>query len=189
MATPPPDPALADPMMRELRERHPDVDIVLLPPVAPLTEPSATRAQCVARMQHAGRVLATLSERLDREPTARTDYWWSQKHPEVRRWVTAASFGDLGDEGAVPFLRRLANTLVHLGWEPRPAADGSPKVRGVAGPFELIARASGDAVSVNITSDPLHVPAELHAELHSELHAELHSGLHSGVRSTTEGRP
>lgn len=169
MASLPPDPALADPMMRELRERHPDVDIVMLPPVAPLTEPSATRAQCLARMQHAQRVLDTLSERLDREPTARTDYWWGQGHPDVRRWVTAAGYRDLGDRGAVPFLRRLADTLVQLGWDPRPAADGSPRVRGVAGPFELIARAAGDTVSVTITSDPLHVPADLHAALQSEL--------------------
>jgi hypothetical protein len=167
MAPLPPDPALADPMMRELRERHPDVDIVLLPPVHPLDEPVATAAQCRSRMQHADRVLTTLSERLDREPTARADYWWGQDHPEVRRWVTAAAYSDLGDEGAVPLLRRLANTLVQLGWDPRPAADGSRRVRGVAGPFELIAEARGDAVSLSITSDPLHVPAALHDELAS----------------------
>jgi hypothetical protein len=167
MAPLPPDPALVDPMMRELRERHPDVDIVLLPPVQPLDAPAATTAQCQARMLHADRVLATLSERLGREPTARADYWWSQDHPDVRRWVTAAAYGDLDDEGPVPLLRRLANTLVHLGWEPRPAADGSPRVRGVAGPFELVAEATEEAVSVTITSDPLHVPAALHAELQS----------------------
>ncbi|KRF34096.1 hypothetical protein [Nocardioides sp. Soil805] len=171
MATLPPDPALADPMLRELRERHPDVDIVMLPPVRPLDAPAATAAQCRSRMQHADRVLTTLGERLDREPTARADYWWGQDHPEVRRWVTAAAFGDLGDEGGVPLLRRLANTLVHLGWEPRPAADGSPRVRGVAGPFELVASASDDSVSVTITSDALHVPADLHAELHAEIGA------------------
>ena len=79
--------------------------------------------------------------------------------------MTAASYGDLGDEGAVPLLRLLGNLLARLGWEPRPAADGSPRIRGVAGPFELIASADGDAVSVSITSDPLYVPADLHAEL------------------------
>ncbi len=175
MASLPPDPALADPMMRELRERHPDVDIVLLPPVQPLDEPAAAPAQCRSRMAHADKVLSTLSERLDRDPTARADYWWGQDHPEVRRWVTAASYGDLGDEGGIPVLRRLANTLVHLGWEPRPAADGSPRVRGVAGPFELIAEATADAVSVTITSDALHVPADLHAELQHELQHEQES--------------
>jgi hypothetical protein len=163
-------------MLRELRERHPDVDIVMLPPVRPLDAPVATAAQCRSRMQHADRVLTTLSQRLDREPTARADYWWGQDHPEVRRWVTAAAFGDLGDEGGVPLLRRLATTLVHLGWEPRPAADGSPRVRGVAGPFELIASATDDSVSVTITSDALHVPAELHAELHAETSTETSAG-------------
>ena len=167
MASLPADPALADPMMRELRERHPDVDIVLLPPVRPLDEPAATAAQCRARTQHAARVLATLTERLGHEPTARVDHWWSQDHPEVRRWVTAASYGDLGDEGAIPLLRRLADTLVDLGWDPRPAADGSPRVRGEAGPFELVAEATRDTVSVRITSDALHVPATLHEALQS----------------------
>jgi hypothetical protein len=169
MASLPPDPALADPMMRALRERHPDVDIVLLPPVPPLDEPPATPAQCRSRMQHADRVLATLTERLAVEPTARTDYWWGQDHPEVRRWVTSASWGETGEEGAVPLLRRLADTLVHLGWEPRPAADGSPRVRGEAGPFELVAEATTDAVSVTITSDPLRVPAALHDDLQAEI--------------------
>lgn len=33
--TPPPDPTLDDPMLRVLRERHPEVDIVVLPQNAP----------------------------------------------------------------------------------------------------------------------------------------------------------
>ncbi len=44
-------------------------------------------------------------------------------------------------------------------------------MRGVAGPFELIAEATADAVSVRITSDPLHIPADLHAELQAGSHA------------------
>lgn len=160
------DRVAADPMMRTLRERHPDVNIVLLPPVEPILDrPSATPAQCRAVQHHADTVLATVSLNLEREPTSRVDYWWSQSHPEMRRWVTAASYGDLGAEGALPLLRTLGNLLARLGWEPRPAADGSPRVRGVAGPFELIASATGDAVSVNITSEPLYIPAGLHDAL------------------------
>lgn len=161
----PEDLVAADPMMRTLRERHPDVNIVLLPPVEPILDrPSATPAQCRALQQHADTVLATLSRDVGHEPSTRVDHWWSQSHPEVRRWVTAASYTDLGD-GALPILRSLGNLLVRLGWEPRPAADGSPRLRGVAGPFELIASAVGDAVSVNITSDPLHIPADLYDDL------------------------
>jgi hypothetical protein len=162
----PEDQVAADPMMRVLRERHPDVNIVLLPPVEPILDrPSATSAQCRAVQKHADTVLATLSLNVEHEPSTRVDYWWSQSHPEVRRWVTAASYADLGDDGAIPLLRTLGNLLARLGWEPRPAADGSPRIRGVAGPFELIASADGDAVSVNITSDPLYVPADLYDEL------------------------
>jgi hypothetical protein len=156
----------ADPMMRILRERHPDVNIVLLPQVEPiLDQPSATPAQCRALQQHADTVLATLSLNVEQQPATRVDYWWSQSHPEVRRWVTAASYTDLGDDGALSLLRTLGNLLVRLGWEPRPAADGSPRLRGLAGPFELIASADGDTVSVNITSDALYVPADLYSEL------------------------
>ncbi|MEO5665978.1 MAG: hypothetical protein ABIR39_22135 [Nocardioides sp.] len=161
----PEDPVAADPMMRTLRERHPDVNIVLLPPVEPiLDQPSATAAQCRALQKHADTVLATLSLNVEREPSTRVDYWWSQHHPEVRRWVTAAGFTDLGDD-ALPMIRDVGNLLVRLGWEPRPAADGSTRLRGVAGPFELIASAVGDAVSITITSDPLYIPADLYDDL------------------------
>lgn len=161
----PEDLVAADPMMRTLRERHPDVNIVLLPPVEPIVDqPSATPAQCRALQQHADTVLATLSINVQREPSTRVDYWWSQNHPEVRRWVTAASYADLGDD-ALPILRSVGNLLVRLGWEPRPAADGSPRMRGVAGPFELIASADGDTVSINITSDPLYVPVDVYDDL------------------------
>lgn len=165
----PEDPVTADPMMRILRERHPDVNIVLLPPVEPILDrPSATPAQCLAFQKHAATVLATLSLNVGHEPSTRVDYWWSQGHPEVRRWVTKASYADLGDDGAIPLLKTLGNLLARLGWEPRPAADGSPRIRGVAGPFELIASAEGDAVSVNLTSDALYIPADLYHDLRAD---------------------
>lgn len=160
------DAIVNDPMMRVVRERHPDVNIVLLPPVEPIRDrASATLAQCLALQRHADTVLATLTLNVEHETTSRVDYWWSQSHPEMRRWVTAASYADLGDDGAVPLLRTLGNLLAQLGWEPRPAADGSPRIRGVAGPFELIASAEGDTVSIRITSDPLYVPADLYDSL------------------------
>lgn len=162
----PEDQVAADPMMRIVRERHPDVDIVLLPPIEPILDrPSATPAQCRAIEQHADTVLATLSLNLEHETASRVDYWWSQSHPEMRRWVTAANYVDLGDDGALALLRDLGNLLARLGWEPRPAADGSPRIRGVAGPFELIASAEGGVVSVAITSDPLYVPTDLYDSL------------------------
>lgn len=162
----PADPAAADPMMRVLRERHPDVTIVLLPPIEPLRdEPSATAAQCRALQRHAASVLATLGASLGRSPSTQVAHWWSQAHPDVRRWVSAVSFDGLDEGEPLALLRSVGNELVRLGWDPRPAADGSPRVRGIAGPFELIATASSDAVSVRLTSDPLHVPAALHDEL------------------------
>ncbi len=165
----PEDVVAADPMMGVLRERHPDVNIVLLPAVEPiLDQPRATPAQCRALQQHSATVLDTLSRSLGHEPSTRADYWWSQAHPEVRRWVASISYANLGPAGGVTLLRDVANLLIQLGWEPRAATDGSPKLRGVAGPFELIASAADDAVSLTLTSDPLYVPADLLAELEAE---------------------
>ncbi|HXH77503.1 hypothetical protein [Nocardioides sp.] len=165
----PEDVVAADPMMRILRERHPDVNIVLLPPVEPLDDqPAATLGQCRSVQQHASTVLSTLSTEIGLEPSTRVDYWWSQNHPEVRRWVTAASYTDLGQGGAVALLRTLGNLLARLGWDPRPAADGNPRVRGSAGPFELIASADGEVVTINLTSDPLHIPADVYDELRAD---------------------
>lgn len=156
----------ADPMMRVLHERHPDVNIVLLPPVPPVVDlPVATWAQCRGLQDHAERVLDTLTSRLAREPVARTDYWWGQAHPEVRRWVLAVTFGDFDEHGDIEFLRALGNLLIELRWDPRPAADGSPQLRGVAGPYELVAGAGDGLVSVQLVSEPLHVPEALHDEL------------------------
>lgn len=162
----PDDLIAADPMMRIVRERHPDVTIVLLPPVEPIHDrPSATTAQCRAFQQHAETVLATLSRHLDSEPSTRADHWWSQRHPEVRRWVTATSYGNLDKGEPVALLRSLGTLLSKLGWDPRPAADGSPRLRGAAGPFELIASAGSDSVSINLTSEPLFVSEAVHDRL------------------------
>ena len=161
----PSDLMASDPMMRIVRERHPNVNIVLLPPLEPILDrPSATAAQCRAFQQHAETVLATLARHLDSATSTRADHWWSQGHPEVRRWVTAARFGDLECE-PVAAPRSLATLLSGLGWDPRPAADGSPRFRGEAGPFELIASAEGDAVSISITSEPVFVSAAVRDQL------------------------
>jgi hypothetical protein len=156
-----PDPALADPMFRALRQRHPDVEIALLPPPAPITDrPPATPAQCRAIQAHAGAVLARVAAALGREPDQRVQHWWGQAHPEMRRWVVSATFGAPDGDG-LGLLRGLGDTLARLGWDPRPAADGSPRLRGVAGPCELVASADDESVSVSVRCDPMYVPQSM----------------------------
>lgn len=163
MPQPSPDPALADPFFRPLRLAHPDVDIVLLPPpgaVGPGLAPAGP-GQVRALRRHAAAVLDALVSRLGRDASDVGGYWWTQAHPDVHRWVLTASFADLGPGGGVALLRRIGDTLLDLGWDARPAADGRPRLRGVAGPVELVASAYDDAVAVTITTDAVHAPADV----------------------------
>jgi hypothetical protein len=163
MPQPVPDPALADPFFRPLRLAHPDVDIVLLPPPVPVDRgvPVASPGQVRALQRHATAVLDALASRVGREASDVRGYWWTQAHPEVHRWVLTASFTGLDPGGGVALLRHIGDALLELGWEARPAADGRPRLRAVAGPVELVASAYDDAVSVTITTDAVHAPADV----------------------------
>lgn len=89
-----------DPFFRRLREQHPDVDIVMLPPepTGGPDPPPATLAQCLAAQRHADTVVETLASRLGLETGPRIGFWWQQRHPLVRRWVMRTAFEGLGEE-------------------------------------------------------------------------------------------
>lgn len=167
MPQPTPDPALADPFFRPLRLAHPDVDIVILPPPGAVGHalPPAGPGHGRALRRHATAVLDALGSRVGRQPSDVRSYWWTQAHPGVRRWVLTASFSELGPGGGVALLRRVGDTLLALGWDARPAAGGRPRLRAVAGPLELVASASGDAVSVTVTTDAVHAPVGVPEEV------------------------
>ena len=156
MANPLSDPALADPMFRELRRRHPDVDVVLLPAPDPAAHPPlAGPGQVRALRAHMDAVLGAVGGRLGLEPEEPVRLWWPQAHPLCHRRVVRSAFRDEGRRTPVELLRETADALVALGWDTRPSADRSPRLRAVAGPVELVARATPDALAVRLTSEPL----------------------------------
>lgn len=166
MADPTSDPALADPMFHELRRRHPDVDVVLLPAPEPDSHPPlASTGQVRALRAHVDAVLATLSRRLGVQPRESLGLWWQQAHPLAHRRVVRAAFvSGSPDRPPSDLLRTVADELVALGWETRPAADGSPRVRAVADPVEVVAEATGSALAVRLTSTPLWVAPQALAD-------------------------
>jgi len=134
MATPPTDPILGDPLFRELRQRHPEVDIVLLPPQVPLAEPrvpAADAAQRGALADSLDRHVDDLVARLSREPA------WTAEH-RAGRWITdewghtcyetAVEVTELADGGNIALLRATGNALVGLGWKARPVPGDRPRI-------------------------------------------------------------
>lgn len=160
------DPALDDPLFRELRRRHPDVDIALLPPqqTTPPPLPQAAEGACRAVQQHSRAVLASVAAQLGLEAGSRVDFWWQQRHPLVHRWASRTDFPRLGGHG-VESLRTLGNILLDLGWDARPVGDDPPRLRAVAGSFELIATGRPDVLTVEVLSEPLHLTPDVLAAL------------------------
>lgn len=165
------DLARQDPFFRRLREQHPDVDIVMLPP-EPTGEPDlppATLGQCLAAQRHADTVVETLAGRLGLETGPRIGFWWHQRHPLVRRWVMRTAFEGLGDEqgddGSVDVLRRLGNVLLELRWDARPTGDQPPELTALAGPVRLVARAAPYAVGLQVVGPAFHLSESVVAQL------------------------
>lgn len=127
----PPDPTLDDPMLRVLRERHPEVDVVVLPqhapsPVAPVLD--AEDRDVLAA--DADRALDDLLARLARVPGGRvqreggwhTDEWGQS-------WYECVAVVDQLAEGAnIALLRSTGHALVGLGWQARPVPGDRPRL-------------------------------------------------------------
>lgn len=159
------DLASTDPMLRVVRERHPDVNIVMLPPepTGPPGLPPTSEGQGRAIQQHTARVVACVSTTLELPAPLPVEFWWPQEHPEVYRWVCRWSYPVAGD--SVDTLRQLGNALLRLDWDTRPAGDTPPKLRAVAGPLTLTATAHPGLVTLETVSEALHITPEMRALL------------------------
>jgi len=151
MATPPTDPALADPMFRELRQRHPDVDIVLLPPqpvVAEAEIPSLTALECSALVDDLDALVGDVLARISLDPAwtgAEQAGHWRTDEQGLTFHETAAEVGDLPEGANIALLRTAAAAFVGLGWQVKPVPGDRPRLVARRGPFSASATVRSDA--------------------------------------------
>ncbi|AWB91812.1 hypothetical protein [Aeromicrobium chenweiae] len=115
-----------EPFFRVLREQHPDVDLVILPPVdAPQPDLPLAPAEDVATTVRAARsALDGLLEAVGHPETdARHEAWRFEDSAFVRTFIVRASLRGLPDDEAIPLLRRIGDTLLARGWDARAVVD------------------------------------------------------------------
>jgi hypothetical protein len=118
-------------MLRVLRERHPEVDVVLLPQTAPATAPAATPAQRAALAADVDGSLGDLLARLSRDPAwvgATRDARWRTDEWGLLWYESSAVLGPLAEGGNVALLRAVGHALLDVGWQARPVPGDRPRL-------------------------------------------------------------
>lgn len=149
-----PDPALADPMLRVLRERHPEVDIVVLPQTAPAPRaPDLTSEQRATLAGDVERSLDDLLDRLAAHPAAgqvRRDATWHSDEWDQTWYECVAVVGPLGTGDNMALLRATGRALVGLGWRARPVPGGRPRLEARRGGLSAAATVRPDTLVLTL---------------------------------------
>jgi hypothetical protein len=150
-----PDPAAADPFFRVLRERHPDVDVVLLPPVRPRpADPDAWTGDPEVVVEDALEALRVLGVALGIDLPAGVRFWTHHEEAAQQHLTVATSFPAAGHE--VAELRRLGQALIDLGWEARPLErQERPTLEALRDGHRLVAHVVVGGVDLVLTSRPV----------------------------------
>lgn len=150
-----PDPAAADPFFRVLRERHPDVDVVLLPATRPRpADPGAWTGDPQAVAEHALEALRVLGVALGVDLPDGVRFWDHHEEAAQQHLTVTTSFPAPGQE--VPQLRRLGTALVDLGWDARPLErQQRPTLEALRDGHRLVAHVVEGGVDLVLTSRPV----------------------------------
>ena len=125
----PPDPTLSDPMLRVVRERHPEVDIVVLPQPLPVPQlPELGSAQREAFAADLDRLLDDLLGRLPGTGSVERDGRWHTDEWDQSWYECVAVVGGLADGDNITLLRATGNALIGLGWQARPVPGDRPRL-------------------------------------------------------------
>lgn len=150
-----PDPAAEDPFFRVLRERHPDVDVVLLPPIRPRpADPDAWTGDPQAVVEDALDALRVLGVAIAVDLPVGVRFWKHHDEAAQQHLTVTTSFPAAGRE--VPELRRLGQALVSLGWVAVPLErQDRPTLEARRDGHRLVAYVVEGGVDLVLTSRPV----------------------------------
>ena len=160
-----PDPALADPMLRVLRERHPEVDIVVLPQTAPAPRaPDLTSAQRGALAGDVERSLDDLLDRLATHPAGgqvRRDATWHSDECDQTWYECAAGAGPRGVRDTLALRRAPGADRAGLGWRARPVPGDRPRLEARRGALVAAATVRPDGLVLTLHTAKVRVADEV----------------------------
>ena len=164
-ATPPGDldPVMADPMLRVLRERHPEVDVVLLPqdrpaPVVPVLDAAARDALAADVAQGLDDLLARIGTG---EHLVRRDADWHTDEWHQSWFEAVAVVEGLAEGDNVALLRATGQALLDLGWQARPVPGDRPRLVGRRrGGLEAAATVRPTALVLTLRTAKVRAPEE-----------------------------
>jgi hypothetical protein len=150
-----PDPAAADPFFRVLRERHPDVDVVLLPPTRPRpADADAWTGDPEVVADDALEALRVLGASLGTDLPVGVRFWKHHEEAAQQHLAVATSIAAPGTE--VPELRRVGQALLDLGWDARPLEHQErPTLEARRDGHRLVAHVVEGGVDLALTSRPV----------------------------------
>ncbi len=150
-----PDPTATDPFFRVLRERHPDVDVVLLPPTRPRpADPDAWDGDPEVVSDDALEALRLVSVALGTDLPVGARFWKHHEEAAQQHLSVTTSMSAPGRE--VPELRRLGQALVDLGWLAAPLErDERPTLEARRDGHRLVAHVAEGGVNLVLTSRPV----------------------------------
>lgn len=160
------DPATLDddPFWAVMRERHPDLDVIVLPPEPPaassprLTQPLSEVQEAAAELVAAWRLVQPLVAHADpTEPDRGPSVRWEDREGDVL--LLQRAIQGIGQDAGTALLRSLVTTLGDAGWRLRAgsrrgmplleAIDGSVHLDAVAGPGATVLTLTGDALAAD----------------------------------------
>lgn len=176
------DPAVLDddPFWSEVRRRHPDVDIVLLPPdltpdlapdLAPASDTEVRRA--AVAVQEVWRGVGPLLTGFG--PLAPPSVRWREAEGR-RSLILQKALPGIDQQSGTEFLMTLLVHLGERGWALQPGVrDGLPTLRATDGAAAVEAVAGPGATVVTLTGVPLVLTADVAQLVKDEVRAEVAS--------------
>lgn len=159
------EPLATAPLLRTFHERHPHVDLVVLPPVG--TEPPQDPlgvAEAAAVAAASGTVFDDVIEASGQSPEVRTEIWAPGRSVGWHRLVLRTSLRGLVAEGeAAHLLSVVASHLGVTGWSR--VEGSSADLAVIKGIMRLEVDAFPESLDLCLSTEPVPVSAQVLAEL------------------------